>query len=485
MGKTVKVELIKKANDKKLHSLRVRITENRKHKYKSLKINILKSHWDNKNERVNSKNKNYKLYNEKITNTLNELSEADNNIKALNNANITITEYWEQHTRTTTNAGTKDNRKATLKKFRAFLKHEKIEGLKFNQLNPDIVQLYESFLLDKLKKRSVNSYIGYFKAVVNKAITHQLVSYKVHPFLLHKRLTNERKQARALTITQVKELINIDLHKNQDYHRNLFLFQIMSGGLRIRDVICLKWKNIEVNNRGIYLNYIQSKTNKQIKTKLSYKALQPLTTIFQELYPKPTESIVNITKMLNSQLELKDKWQSSNKYAQYEKDKVKEYKHYDYEEKRYYRFDEAEKNKIEELTLNQNIQMYMEDLVHAYSELISTINKNKSNNYVFNLMVGIDLPENNTDFKIKNKIQGKIAIVNYHLQKIAETMNIPTFTSHVARHTFAQVLVNSNTNLFYIQQFLGHSSLRITQNYVRSLDNRQLDEVSNTLASYF
>jgi site-specific recombinase XerD len=485
MAQTVKVEIIKKANDKKLHSLRIRITENRKHKYKSLGINLLKSHWDYKNERINSKNKDYKIYNEKITNTLKELNEANNNINALNSDNTTIADYWELHAKTTTNAGTKDNRKATLKKFRAFLKAEKIEGLKFNQLNPDIVKLYETYLLNKLTKRSVNSYIGYFKAVVNKAIKHQLVNYRVHPFILHKRLNNDRKKARALTVEQVRELMSIKLKPRQDYHRNLFLFQIMAGGLRIRDVICLKWRNIEVNANGIYLNYIQSKTNKQINTKLSYKALKPLNHILMELQPTETKTVIGFYSHLEKLLSSKADYEKENKYSQLTDDKLKEYIHYDQKNKKYYEFKNADKSKIYEIDINQQIEDYTSSLFMQYIIIFGKLHKEKPSNYIFNLMNGIELPENNTDFKIKNKIQGKIGIVNYHLEKIAKKMNIPTFTTHTARHTFAQVLVNSNTNLFYIQQFLGHSSLRVTQNYVRSLDNDKLDEVSETLASHF
>lgn len=482
---TVKVELIKKQNDKKLHSLRIRITENRKHKYKSLGIHILKSHWDFDKQRVKSNNNNYRIYNEKITNTLKELQQADNNIKALQSDKTVIAEYWELHTKTTTNAGTKDNRKATLKKFKAFLKAEKIEGLKFNQLTPDIVKLYETYLLSNLTKRSVNSYIGYFKAVVNKAIKHQLVNYRVHPFILHKRLTNDRKKARALTVEQVKKLKAIELKPRQDYHRNLFLFQIMAGGLRIRDVICLKWKNIEVNEYGIYLNYTQSKTNKQIRTKLSYKALEPLTAILKNNYPKQIKAIKGLLSQLSKLENAKLNYENNNKFSALTNDKLELYKHYDYESKKYYNFKNVDKNKVYEIDINQQIENYIQSIMIQYIMIFNNLHSNSPNSYIFSLMNGISIPENNTDFKIKNKIQGKIGIVNYHLEKIAKKMNIPTFTTHTARHTFAQVLVNSNTNLFYIQQFLGHSSLRVTQNYVRSLDNKQLDEVSDTLASHF
>lgn len=486
MKQKTKVVFRKKTKDKNSGYLYIRITENRESKYKSLDIQLNKIHWDKDNQRVLPSYKNgYKLMNEKIINSLDDLGRANNNIKALNTGNTIITEYWEKHNHTTTNAGTKGNRKANLNKFKAFLKDENIEGLKFHQLTTHIVELYENYLFKQLAKRSVNTYLGYFKSVVNKAIRQLIVSYTVHPFIGHKRLTNQNKKARSLTIEQVKKLIDISLPPKTDYYRNMFMFQILGGGLRVRDLITIKWSNIEVNNNGVYIHYFQSKTKKEIKTKLSYKALEPLTLIFHQFQPQKMQGVKNIIEMLNTQLELKSKWKTSNKYNRFDNDKVKEYRHYDSTEKRYYNFTEASTSEVQQITLDQNIKMYLEDLNHEYGALITSINKDHSNNYIFNLMDGIALPENNTDEVIKNQIQGKIAIYNYHLKKICDKLNIPHFTSHTARHTFAQVLVNSNINLFYIQQFLGHSSMEVTQNYVRALDTQQLDDVSDTLANHF
>lgn len=486
MGKsTTNVECITKRESKKDGFLRIRITTDRKHKYKNLGINILKSHWDKDNQRVLPSNKMYKLFNEKIIASLEDLERANYNIQALNVGNTIITEYWEKHNKTTTNVGTLGNRRANLAKFKSFLKDENIEALKFSDLTPHIVELYENFLTKQLAKRSVNTYLGYFKSVVNKAIKHQIVSYRVFPFINHTRLTNPNKKARALTMPQIKQLIGISLTPRNDYYRQMFLFQILGGGLRVRDLIFLRWENIEINEGGIYLHYTQSKTNKEIKTKLSYKALEPLTSILHDLAPNQTQTVVHCLEMLNSQIALKEIRKSDNKYSNYKNENVKEYTHYDLAEKRNYSLDEINKSQLQAITLDQNIKMYLQDLNYEYTILLNYIIKEYSNDYIFKLMKGIITPKNNTDSKIKNKIQGKISIYNYHLNKICKLMEIPTFTSHTARHTFAQVLVNSNTNLFYIQQFLGHSSLGVTQNYIRSLDNTQLDEVSDTLAKHF
>lgn len=488
MAITVKVIFRPKKNDKNNGNLHIRVTEHRKYKLKALNIEVPLKHWDGKNQKVLPSLKgNYKMLNEKIKQSLDKLEKSNNNIAVLNSTNAVITEYWEHHNTTTINSGTKSNRRANLNKFIAFLHDHNLEGLKFSKLTPHIVELYDKYLTQKLSKNSVNTYIGYFKSVVKKAIKQEIISYPVDPFINHKRITNKNKKARALSVHQVKTLFELKLDNKRDYFRNMFLFQIMGGGLRVRDLICLRWSNIEVNENGFYLHYIQTKTNKEIRTKLSHKALQLLNTNLKMLFPDETINITKILELLNTQIKIKGELESKIKYRKYDTttSSINEFKHYDSEENKTYRFDEINKTDSEILVSEQKIKILLNNINQEYVNLINKVNSSYSNKFIYNLMDGIELPKNNTNDKVKNKIQGKISIYNYHLQIIAKTMSTPKFTSHTARHTFAQVLVNINTNLFHIQQFLGHSSMGVTQNYVRSLDNGQLDEVAEALANQF
>lgn len=49
---------------------------------------------------------------------------------------------------------------------------------------------------------------------------------------------------------------------------------------------------------------------------------------------------------------------------------------------------------------------------------------------------------------------------------------------HALRHSFATALLNTNTNLFYVKQFMGHESLQTTQRYLHcaNYDLRQVYE---------
>ena len=54
-------------------------------------------------------------------------------------------------------------------------------------------------------------------------------------------------------------------------------------------------------------------------------------------------------------------------------------------------------------------------------------------------------------------------------------------SSHVARHSFATVLKRSGVNTSIISEAMGHSSERVTQIYLDSFENTQIDEAMSNL----
>lgn len=52
-------------------------------------------------------------------------------------------------------------------------------------------------------------------------------------------------------------------------------------------------------------------------------------------------------------------------------------------------------------------------------------------------------------------------------------------TSHVARHTFATLLVTQGTDLYAVQHLLGHRDLRVTQIYAKLVDQRKVDAIKS------
>ena len=49
-------------------------------------------------------------------------------------------------------------------------------------------------------------------------------------------------------------------------------------------------------------------------------------------------------------------------------------------------------------------------------------------------------------------------------------------TSHVARHSFADLARKKGISIYEIKELLGHSSISVTQGYLKSLDNESMDK---------
>lgn len=81
-----------------------------------------------------------------------------------------------------------------------------------------------------------------------------------------------------------------------------------------------------------------------------------------------------------------------------------------------------------------------------------------------------------------NRIHKIIAKVNKSLKEIGERLNIPIdLTTYVARHSFATVLKRSGVNTSLICEVLGHSSERVTQIYLDSFGNDQMEDAMKNL----
>ena len=100
------------------------------------------------------------------------------------------------------------------------------------------------------------------------------------------------------------------------------------------------------------------------------------------------------------------------------------------------------------------------------------------NPYLFPLLSSF----HKTEQQKVNRIHKIIAKVNKSLKEIGERLNIPIdLTTYVARHSFATVLKRSGVNTSLICEALGHSSERVTQIYLDSFGNDQMEDAMKNL----
>ena len=76
--------------------------------------------------------------------------------------------------------------------------------------------------------------------------------------------------------------------------------------------------------------------------------------------------------------------------------------------------------------------------------------------------------------------------INKYILRIGKKLNIPHhITTYSARHSFATVLKRSGANIAMISDLLGHSDLKVTQNYLDSFENEQIHKQTDVLTTGF
>ena len=118
------------------------------------------------------------------------------------------------------------------------------------------------------------------------------------------------------------------------------------------------------------------------------------------------------------------------------------------------------------------------------SEIIEKyLKKDSENVYLFNLVK----KEFTTKWEFEDEKSSLNANVNNYLKRIAILAGIEKHISfHIARHSFAQLLKEyqsktGKSDIYVIQQALGHSDIKTTQAYLSSLDNEKVNESVNEM----
>ncbi len=111
-----------------------------------------------------------------------------------------------------------------------------------------------------------------------------------------------------------------------------------------------------------------------------------------------------------------------------------------------------------------------------------SLSKQKINkeNYLFPLLSsGI---EYRSDRVLKQKISSCNALVNKNLKKLMKITGVKTNISfHIARHSFADYARRQGMDLYAISKALGHQSLSITEQYLKSFDQETIDSAMDEL----
>jgi integrase/recombinase XerD len=262
-------------------------------------------------------------------------------------------------------------------------RYTKKEILFFHEIDNSFLAKFQASLLEEgLSQTSIHGYLSKIRALFNRALREGIIDQMSSPFTNFK-LKQGRPAKDRLSEEEINKLEHLELRPNSliDNVRNAFLFSFYNAGIRISDILLMKWLNIR-DERLVYTMY---KTSKVHSLKLKEKPL-----VILDKYKGRGESFI----------------------FPFFSDR------YDY-----------------------SVPMFQH-----------------------------------------NQIGAKTALINKYLKEIAKKAGIKKkITTHTARHSFADIARQKTDNLYNLSKTLGHSSLKVTEAYLSSFDEKAVDDTLDSM----
>ncbi len=441
------------------HQVKIRVFDKGKSVFITTDIEIEKNKWDNKLRRVKELKSfpQYKEFNEKIDLLLSkykgekDVVSRDGKLKLSVSSNLMFDidiflEFFRDEIRKLES----EESYTSYRKYKVVLNYL----TKFSKHSPHLKKIDRKFLNDftiflntnavnKINKNGYYSYFKVFRTFINKIIEsgHDNFRSEYNPFLNYK-----LKEVPVSKTKLGKDQFDRIIKKKYDpktalgIARNMFLFSFYSGGMRVADLLTLRWKNI-IDGR---LEYTMRKTKKKVSFPLNLKQLEILITY------APNSSNLDdlITKLSSTNLDF---------------------------------YIPAPLINSSEVKLNGSPKMIQEvenDIMkHPFMEILKTFRMKIPEEYIFPPFVGYKL---DTKTALEKMIISKTTIYNKNLKKISLDCELGVnLSSHIARHTFSDLLRKSGAGIYEISKILGHSDIAVTQKYLKSMDQGAVDDTMN------
>ena len=168
--------------------------------------------------------------------------------------------------------GTYRRYKSALKKMASF---NKSRNLPMDKITVLFLKKFQQYAVEKRNNRvnTIHSNLRIFRRIINVAIEEELFPLEKSPFLRMK-LKREKVKKVFLTEEELKRIEDLELVKDSwmELARNTFVFSSYAGGLRISDVIVLRWQHFN----GTHISITTRKTKTLVSIKLPKVAIDIL-----------------------------------------------------------------------------------------------------------------------------------------------------------------------------------------------------------------
>lgn len=284
---SVKILLkINKLNERGLAPIYIRVTKDRKARFVSTGIYIKPNEWNEESKSVRKSNENYRRYNailsEKFAEAENTTLDMEQKSKSVSVNKITkklkgkdvvpFFGYFQAYIDSLEKKGiigTHRRAKSVLQKLKEYTKDKE---LFMTDITVSFLKEYETHLIhDKGNKiNTVHANMKLIRKLFNDAVMEDKLEEFDNPFRKYKIKTEPTTRA-YLTDDELSKIekLKLKLDSNMNHHRNIYVFSAYGGGLRISDILTLKWKNFNGEHVIIKIH----KTKMPLSIKLPQKAL--------------------------------------------------------------------------------------------------------------------------------------------------------------------------------------------------------------------
>lgn len=244
----------------------IRITKDRKSRYKSTGISILPKQWNADRQEIRKNHPRYRTLNQELQR---QLIEAKN--KALELETTKAPSLRELKNHIAPNKGSQilqyaseyleelkaDDRVWEHKHFKVLLGNLETfirdRPLKLASIDTQFLEEFQRFLSNDIDNgpNTVRKKIQRFRGMVKKARREKLITGD--PFLDFELIEKKTVKKDRLNIDQINTIQDLDLETGSSlwHTRNYFMYSFYNAGIRFGDLCCLTWDNL-VDNRLIY-----------------------------------------------------------------------------------------------------------------------------------------------------------------------------------------------------------------------------------------
>ena len=285
---TVKVLLkMNKLNEKGLAPLYLRLIKDRKAKFIALRIYLKPSEWNEEAGKVRKSHPNSARMNAMIAQRIADaegvavemetksktISSQKIKEKIIGAAPVDFFLYSEKYLQTLKKDGNVSSYKRVKSVLDKIKRYRNNKPLYFDDIDVAFLKDYDDYLKNELGNRqnTVHGNLKIIRKLINDAIREDILTRNDNPFYKFQ-MKLEKTQREFLVEDELRSIENVELSENSTVRvaRDMYVFAVYAGGLRISDLLLLKWSHFD----GERVHMQMHKTKSVVTVKLPNKALE-------------------------------------------------------------------------------------------------------------------------------------------------------------------------------------------------------------------